>query len=295
MMMRAIITLMRPEQWVKNLIVFGALIFARRFTNSPDVLHSLLAFGVLCLLSSAVYIVNDIHDREQDSLHPTKKSRPLASGTLSPVTARILAVTLILSGMGASLLLPREFLYIVMIFVAFNILYTALLKSIVIIDVMSIAVSFVLRAVAGSYAISVETSPWLVACTFLLALFLGFGKRRHELIILKDQAVEHRVSLKQYSPYFLDQLIGVVTASTVVAYTFYTLSPEIQEKLGVQHLELTIPFVLYGIFRYLYLIHQEERGGSPAQLLLTDMPILINIVLWFLSVMAIFWITGGQQ
>ena len=140
-----------------------------------------------------------------------------------------------------------------------------------------------------------ETSPWLIACTFLLALFLGFGKRRHELIILKDQAVEHRVSLKQYSPYFLDQLIGVVTASTVVAYTFYTLSPEIQEKLGVQHLELTIPFVLYGIFRYLYLIHQEERGGSPAQLLLTDMPILINIVLWFLSVMAIFWITGGQQ
>ena len=295
MMMRAIITLMRPEQWVKNLIVFGALIFARRFTNSPDVLHSLLAFGILCLLSSAVYIVNDIHDREQDSLHPTKKSRPLASGALSPVTARILAVTLILSGMGASLLLPREFLYIVMIFVAFNILYTALLKSIVIIDVMSIAVSFVLRAVAGSYAISVETSPWLIACTFLLALFLGFGKRRHELIILKDQAVEHRVSLKQYSPYFLDQLIGVVTASTVVAYTFYTLSPEIQEKLGVQHLELTIPFVIYGIFRYLYLIHQEERGGSPARLLLTDMPILINIVLWFLSVMAIFWITGGQQ
>ncbi len=295
MMMRAIITLMRPEQWVKNLIIFGALIFARRFTNAPDVLHSLLAFGILCLLSSAVYIVNDIHDREQDSLHPTKKSRPLASGALSPVTARILAVMLILAGMGASFLLPREFLYIAVIFVAFNILYTALLKSIVIIDVMSIAVSFVLRAVAGSYAISVETSPWLIACTFLLALFLGFGKRRHELIILKDQAVEHRVSLKKYSPYFLDQLIGVVTASTVVAYTFYTLSPEIQEKLAVQHLELTIPFVLYGIFRYLYLIHQEERGGSPAQLLLTDMPILINIVLWFLSVMAIFWFTGGQQ
>ncbi len=294
MMMRAIITLMRPEQWVKNLIVFGALIFARRFTSTPDVLHSLLAFGILCLLSSAVYIVNDIHDREQDSLHPTKKSRPLAAGALSPVTARILAVILMFSGMAASLLLPREFLYIAMIFVAFNILYTALLKSIVIIDVMSIAVSFVLRAVAGSYAISVETSPWLIACTFLLALFLGFGKRRHELIVLKDQAFEHRVSLKQYSPYFLDQLIGVVTASTVVAYTFYTLSPEIQEKLGVRHLELTIPFVLYGIFRYLYLIHQEERGGSPARLLLTDMPILINIVLWFLSVMAIFWVTGGR-
>ena len=294
MNVRAVITLVRPEQWVKNLIVFGALIFARRFTDTHDILLSILAFGILCVLSSAVYIVNDIHDRDQDSLHPIKKLRPLASGALSVTAARVVAVFLIASGMAASFFLPREFLYIVMIFIAFNILYTALLKSIVIIDVMSIAVSFVLRAAAGSYAISVATSPWLIACTFLLALFLGFGKRRHELIILKDQAVGHRVSLKKYSPYFLDQLIGVVTASTVVAYTFYTLSPEIQEKLGVRHLELTIPFVLYGVFRYLYLIHQEERGGSPTRLLLTDMPILINIVLWFSAVMAIFWATGGK-
>jgi 4-hydroxybenzoate polyprenyltransferase len=291
---RAIITLLRPEQWVKNLIVFGALIFARQFTDSRNVLHALIAFGVYCLLSSAIYVINDLHDRDSDRLHPLKKSRPLASGTVSVSVARLLAVCLIICGLGSAFLLPRGFLNVTLIFVAFNILYTSVLKDIVIIDVMSIAVSFVLRAVAGSYAISVPTSSWLIACTFLLALFIGFGKRRHELMILKDQAFEHRVTLKKYSPYFLDQLIGVVTASTVVAYTFYTLSPEIQEKLGVKHLELTIPFVLYGVFRYLYLIHQEEGGGSPTRLLLTDKPILINIVLWFLSVMAIFWLTGGH-
>lgn len=291
---RAIINLMRPEQWVKNLIVFGALIFSRQFTDSQSVLHSFIAFGIFCVLSSAIYIVNDLQDRDSDRLHPTKKTRPLASGVISPGAARILAVSLILIGISTSFILPREFVAIAIIFVAFNILYSAVLKSYVIIDVMSIAVSFVLRAAGGSYAITVPTSPWLIACTFLLALFLGFGKRRHELLILKDQAIGHRAALKKYSPYFLDQLIGVVTASTVVAYTFYTLSPEVSEKLGVRHLELTIPFVLYGIFRYLYLIHQEERGGSPTRLLLTDMPILINIVLWFLSVMAIFWFTGGR-
>ncbi len=293
MHLRAILILLRPDQWVKNLIVFGALIFARQFTDTQNILHTLMAFGIYCLLSSAIYVINDLHDRETDRLHPLKKSRPLASGTVSVVAARALAVGLIVCGLGLSFLLPRSFLNVTLIFVAFNILYTSLLKDIVIIDVMSIAVSFVLRAVAGSFAISVPTSSWLIACTFLLALFIGFGKRRHELVILKDQAYSHRVTLKKYSPYFLDQLIGVVTASTVVAYTFYTLSPEIQEKLGVKHLELTIPFVLYGIFRYLYLIHQEEGGGSPTRLLLTDMPILINIVLWFLSVMAIFWLTGG--
>ena len=237
MRVRAVITLLRPDQWVKNLIIFGALIFARQFTDLGNVLHSLLAFGVFCLLSSAVYVVNDLHDRETDRQHPLKKNRPLASGEISPVTARIIAVSFILVGLGLAFLLPRHFLNISILFVAFNILYTAVLKDIVIIDVMSIAVSFVLRAVAGSYAIVVPTSAWLIACTFLLALFIGFGKRRHELVLLKDQAVGHRVTLKKYSPYFLDQLIGVVTASTVVAYTFYTLSPEIKEKLGVEHLE----------------------------------------------------------
>ncbi len=295
MKLRSFLALIRPEQWVKNLIIFGALIFARQFTETDNILMAILAFAVFCLLSSAVYVVNDIHDRDSDRLHPLKRSRPVASGAISVPAARFLAVALIVLGIGLTMFLPRPVTYIAAIFVAFNILYTALLKNIVIIDVMSIAVSFVIRAAAGSYAIEVPTSAWLVACTFLLALFIGFGKRRHELVTLKDDAVGHRVTLKKYSPYFLDQLISVVTASTVVAYTFYTLSPEIQEKLGVEHLELTIPFVLYGIFRYLYLIHQEERGGSPTSVLLSDIPILVNIALWFLSVMAIFMLSAGTQ
>ncbi len=292
--MRPIITLIRPEQWIKNIIVFGALIFAREFTDIGKASDSLLAFGVFCLLSSAIYVVNDLHDRELDRLHPLKKNRPLAAGTVSVAAARALAVALILTGLGLGFLISKPFVYVAAIFVAFNILYTSLLKSIVIIDVMSVAASFVIRAVAGSVAIGVPTSPWLIACTFLLALFIGFGKRRHELVTLKDDASGHRITLKKYSPYFLDQLIGVVTASTVIAYTFYTLSPEIQDRLGVEHLELTIPFVLYGIFRYLYLIHQEERGGSPTSVLLSDVPILINIVLWILSVLAIFYYSPGQ-
>lgn len=287
-MLSSSIRLLRPYQWVKNLVVFGALIFAREFTNPASIREAVLAFVIFCLLSSVIYIVNDIVDRESDRLHPLKRQRPIASGTIDIGTAWTVAVVLLLISAALSLPLPAMFVYTAASFVAFNLLYSFVLKNIVIIDVMSIAVSFVLRAVAGSFAIGVPNSAWLIACTFLLALFIGFGKRRHEIVTLKDGAVGHRVTLKRYSVYFLDQLIGVVTASTVVAYTFYTVSPEIQERLDVHHLELTIPFVLYGIFRYLYLIHQEEKGGAPTRLLLSDGPILINIALWFLAVMAIF-------
>jgi 4-hydroxybenzoate polyprenyltransferase len=164
------------------------------------------------------------------------------------------------------------------------------LKNVVIIDVMCIALSFVIRAVAGAVVIGVEISAWLVVCTTLLALFLGFGKRRHELVLLEGQATDHRKSLSEYSPYFLDQMISVVTASTVVAYAFYTLSPEVKVKLGASHMELTIPFVLYGVFRYLYLIHQKEGGGSPTRMLLTDRPILANIILWLAAVVLIVYV-----
>jgi 4-hydroxybenzoate polyprenyltransferase len=285
---RALITLLRPGQWVKNIVIFGALIFAREFTDLAKVERTIFAFAIFCLLSSTIYIINDIVDRDSDRSHPLKKTRPIASGRVKPVTAGLLALVIGSIGVGMSLTLPTNFLYTVLVFLGFNALYSLVLKKIVIIDVMAIAVSFVIRATAGSFAIDVPNSSWLVACTFLLALFLGFGKRRHEIMTLKEDAGSHRVALKKYSAYFLDQLIGVVTASTVVAYTFYTLSPEVQQKLGVNHLELTIPFVLYGIFRYLYLIHQEEQGGSPTRLLISDIPILVNILLWFLSVMAIF-------
>jgi len=293
MSLRSIITLLRPNQWIKNIVIFGALIFAREFTDWGNVSRAFYAFAIFCLLSSTIYIVNDIIDRDSDRSHPLKKGRPLAAGTISPSVAWVIAALIGAIGLALAFAMPEPFIYAALAFLAFNVLYSLVLKKIVIIDVMSVAVSFVIRATAGAFAIGVPNSSWLVACTFLLALFIGFGKRRHETVTLGEGAGNHRVSLKKYSPYFLDQLIGVVTASTVVAYTFYTLSPEIKQKLGVSHLELTIPFVLYGVFRYLYLIHQEAKGGSPTEVLLSDVPILINIVLWFLSVMAIFMLSGN--
>jgi 4-hydroxybenzoate polyprenyltransferase len=175
-------------------------------------------------------------------------------------------------------------------YVLLNILYTNLLKNIVIIDVMAIATGFVLRALGGAVAINVEFSSWLLIATFVLALFLGFGKRRHELISLEKAATSHRQILEKYSPYLLDQLIGIVTASTVVTYLFYTLSPEVSIKLGTEYLYVTIPFVIYGIFRYLYLVHKEEKGGSPTRLLLTDLPLLLDVLLWLASVILILYI-----
>jgi 4-hydroxybenzoate polyprenyltransferase len=293
MPLRPVITLLRPNQWIKNIVIFGALIFAREFTDWAKVSKAFYAFVIFCLLSSTIYIINDIIDRDSDRSHPLKKNRPLAAGTIAPSTAWVTAAVIGTIGLALASTMPGPFIYAALTFLAFNVLYSLVLKEIVIIDVMAVAASFVIRAIAGSFAIAVPNSSWLVACTFLLALFIGFGKRRHETVTLGVDAGSHRVSLKKYSPYFLDQLIGVVTASTVVAYTFYTLSPEIQQKLGVSHLELTIPFVLYGVFRYLYLIHQEEKGGSPTEVLLSDIPILINIVLWFLSVMAIFMLSGN--
>ncbi len=293
MSLRSAIVLLRPNQWIKNIVIFGALIFAREFTDWLKVSKAFYAFVIFCLLSSAIYIINDIVDRDSDRSHPLKKNRPLAAGVVSPLSAGAVAIVVAAIGLALASTMPRSFTYAALVFLAFNILYSLVLKKIVIIDVMAVAASFVIRAAAGSFAIAVPNSSWLIACTFLLALFIGFGKRRHETLTLGEDAASHRVSLKKYSPYFLDQLIGVVTASTVVAYTFYTLSPEIKQKLGVSHLELTIPFVLYGVFRYLYLIHQEEKGGSPTELLLSDIPILINIVLWFLSVMAIFLLSGN--
>lgn len=285
---KPVITLLRPIQWVKNTVIFGALVFSREFTNLDHVLTTLLAFCGFCLLSSTIYVVNDIADRENDRLHPLKKLRPIAAGQISVGTGVGIATLLAMVGIALSLLLPFRFLLFAIAFLVLNFTYSWALKRIVILDVMAIAASFVIRAAAGAAAIAVPYSSWLIACTFLLALFIGFGKRRHEIVTLKGDAAGHRSTLSQYSPYFLDQLIGVVTASTVVAYTFYTLSPDVKTKLGVERLELTIPFVLYGIFRYLYLIHQEERGGSPTRLLVSDVPLLVNIVLWFLAVLGIF-------
>jgi len=290
MKMRTIIATLRPQQWVKNFLLFAGLIFSQNLGRVDFVLKTAAGFALFCLLSSSVYILNDILDVESDRKHPLKSSRPIASGKIKIPTAILLFISLAVFALGLSVWLSPLFALTAISYFVLNLIYSLYLKHVVIIDVMCIALGFVIRAVAGAVLIGVEISAWLVVCTTLLALFLGFGKRRHELLLLETQATNHRKSLSEYSPYFLDQMISVVTASTVVAYAFYTLSPEVVLKLGTKHMDLTIPFVLYGVFRYLYLIHQKEGGGSPTRMLLTDKPILINIILWLMAVILIVYV-----
>jgi 4-hydroxybenzoate polyprenyltransferase len=288
--MRNLFITLRPQQWVKNFVLFAGLIFSQNLDKPELILKSVAGFALFCLLSSSVYIFNDIMDIESDRKHPLKSSRPIASGKISLSTATLLFIVFALIALGLSFMLNPIFALAALGYFVLNLLYSVYLKNVVIIDVMCIAAGFVIRAVAGAVIIGVEISAWLVVCTILLALFLGFGKRRHELWLLENQATDHRKILSEYSPYFLDQMISVVTASTVIAYTFYTLSSEVETKLGTKHMDLTIPFVLYGVFRYLYLIHQKEGGGSPTRMLLTDKPILANVILWLLAVVLIVYL-----
>ncbi|MEA2625233.1 MAG: hypothetical protein QOD06_1278 [Candidatus Binatota bacterium] len=280
----AVLVLMRPPQWVKNLLVFAALLFSHHLFVAESLVRAIVAFLTFCLLASASYVLNDVRDVENDRRHPVKRSRPLAAGEVSIPAALGLAAVLSLAGVALATVLGREFLGAALAYVALQVAYSFALKDVVILDVMCIAAGFVVRAVAGGIAIAVYVSPWLVICSFLLALFLALGKRRHEVVLLETRAASHRASLRDYSPYFLDQMIAVVTASTVVAYAIYTASSEVREKLQTEHLYLTLPFVLYGIFRYLYLVHQREEGGNPTQLLLSDRPLWVNVVLWIATV-----------
>ena len=275
---------LRPGQWTKNLLVFAALLFGRRLFDAAAVGDAAVAFAIFCALSGAVYLVNDIADRDIDRRHPLKAQRPLASGALSVPVAAGAAAFLIAAALAAAFLVRVQFGWVAAGYLALLVLYSVTLKHVVILDVLTIAIGFVLRAVAGAFAIDVEISHWLLVCTILLALFIALAKRRHELVLLADGATGHRPILGEYSAYLLDQMISVVTASTLVAYIFYTISPETQEKFGTTLLELTIPFPIYGIFRYLYLVHRREGGGSPAELLLTDRPLLTCVALWALSV-----------
>jgi 4-hydroxybenzoate polyprenyltransferase len=272
--------LLRPSQWVKNLLVFAALIFSRHLFLFDSALRTVAAFTSFCLLASAAYVLNDVHDAEKDRRHPEKSLRPIAAGRVPVPTALLLSGVLATVALGIAVALGGGFVEIALAYAALQVLYSFAMKDVVILDVMAIAAGFVLRAVAGGVVIDVEVSPWLVICTFLLALFLGFSKRRHEVVLLHEEAAEHRASLREYTPYFLDQMISVVTASTVVAYAIYTVSPEVREKLHTDSLYLTVPFVLYGIFRYLYLVHRREGGGNPTKELLTDRPLWVNVVFW---------------
>jgi 4-hydroxybenzoate polyprenyltransferase len=289
---RALLLSLRPHQWIKNVVVLAALVFSKHLFDGDAVALAALAFASFCALASAVYLVNDLADLEQDRLHPLKRTRPLASGALAPRAARLSAVGLAAAGLAASAWLGPGFLACASGYLALNLSYSFALKHVVILDVLSVALGFVLRAVAGAVAIGVHFSPWLLVCTILLALFLALAKRRHELVTL-ERAAAHRQILAEYTPYLLDQMIAVVTASCLTAYAFYTLAPETVEKYRTERLALTIPFVIYGIFRYLYLVHRKDQGGSPTDVLLTDRPLLVAVALCAIAMVLIVYTAPG--
>jgi 4-hydroxybenzoate polyprenyltransferase len=285
---------LRPEQWTKNLLVLAGVVFGGRLLEPSAVTIAIAAFAIFCALSGAVYLFNDVADREADKNHPLKRERPIASGQLATAAAVTAGVILAAAGIGAAFLIGARFALVSATYLAALVLYSLALKHVVIVDVLMIAAGFVLRAVAGAVAVNVPIGHWLLVCTTLLALFLSFSKRRHELTLLAEGAIDHRRILHEYSPYLLDQMISVVTASTLVAYAVYATSPETAQRLGTTRLGLTIPFVLYGIFRYLYLVHQKRAGGSPAALLLTDGPLLACVALWSLAVAVILYTPLGR-
>lgn len=280
---------LRPEQWTKNLLVFAALLFARRLFDTAAVLQALAAFAIFCGLSGAVYLLNDVSDRESDRQHPVKRHRPIAAGHVSAPTAVAWALVLIALGLSLAFWLQTGFGIVAAAYLVLQAAYTRVLKHVVILDVMAIACGFVLRAIAGGLVIGVPISDWLVICTILLALFLGLSKRRHELTLLAAGAAGHRRILEEYDPYLLDQMIAVVAAATLVAYIIYCLSPDTTARFGTHWLVLTVPFPIYGLFRYLYIVHRKDGGGNPSEMLLTDRPLLSCVGLWGLTVVAVIY------
>ncbi|MDH3254570.1 MAG: decaprenyl-phosphate phosphoribosyltransferase [Acidobacteriota bacterium] len=284
-MATALAQLMRPAHWAKNVFVLAPLVFAQMVHQPDALIRSLFACVAFCAASSTVYIFNDYIDRHEDRKHPVKKLRPLAAGTVPVGAAITLAGALTVTVIGIGLQLGPGFLLIAAVYLLVNLLYTQWLKHLVILDVMSVSVGFVLRVVAGGLAISVTVSAWLLLCTFFLALFLAFSKRRHELMLMASDASEQRRVLTHYSPAFLDQMINVVTASTVVCYALYAISPETVQRFNTRALIYTIPFVLFGIFRYLYLTYQLPDRLNPTEAVIRDAPSLLNMLLWGLVVL----------
>ena len=288
--MTPVIKAMRPVQWVKNVFVLAPLVFAERLQEVDLLLRASMAFMAFCFAASAIYLVNDLRDREDDRRHPLKKNRPIASGALSVKGAIIAATVLALTALGLSTALGWVFAVLLGTYLAINFAYSNGLKRVVILDVMAVSSGYVIRVMAGAAAISVDVSQWLLLCTTFLALFLIFSKRRHELILLADSAAGHRSVLSHYSPAFLDQMINVVTASTVVSYSLYCVDASTVERFGSDRLIFTLPMVLYGIFRYLFLIYQQPEERNPTEALLSDWPFVVNVVIWGLVVLWVVYL-----
>ncbi len=290
-MMPPLLRAMRPIQWVKNVFVLAPMVFAEQLLDVGLMLRALAAFAVFCCAASAIYLINDIRDREEDRRHPQKKHRPIAAGTLSVGAARVAAIVLAAAGVAGAMYLGQKFLALLVIYLVINLLYSSGgLKKVVILDAMAVASGYVLRVLAGGAAVGVAISDWLLLCTTFLALLMIFSKRRHEILLLADNAADQRSVLSNYSPPFLDQLVNVVTASTVVSYALYAVDDDTVARFGSDNLIYTVPLVLFGIFRYLYLTYQQTEKRNPTEAILFDPPSLANLALWGLLVV---WIVYG--
>lgn len=282
----------RPRQWAKNLLIYMAFFFTLGQHDTQGIGAELALFGrvsigflLLCLLSGATYIVNDLVDLQEDRLHPGKRLRPLASGRLNSAFAASSAVPMAMAGVAFSFLLDLHFGIVAAVYLTLTLAYSLHLKKIVIVDVLTLSGGFVLRAASGALVIDVPISPWLYVMTTLGALFIALGKRRNELTLLGEEGESHRQALRDYSIPLVDQLVAVVAPAAVLAYTLYTFTAE--NLPGNNAMMLTIPFVLYGVFRYLFLVHRRSLGGSPEEIFLTDLPLLVNILLWLVTASAI--------
>jgi 4-hydroxybenzoate polyprenyltransferase len=284
-----LITVLRPHQWAKNLLIFVGLIFSRSLSDWHNISVSLAAFVLFCAASSGIYIFNDLCDLEADKSHPSKRLRPLPAGTLNLNLARLVMTLLFAAATIGALYLHFGFALLISLYLLLNLFYSLGLKRAVILDVMLISAGFVLRAIAGAVVLNVEVSNWLVLCTSMLALLIGFGKRRHELNLLGENANLHRQSLADYSFQFLDLMMTICGGAAVVTYALYTMADETVARFKTRNLLLTLPFVVYGIFRYLFLVHRKKEGGEPVQMLFQDVPTIINILLWVLVVCAVIY------
>lgn len=283
----ALVEALRPKQWTKNAVVFAALVFTQQLFALDDLLRVTLAAACFMLASGATYLYNDLLDYQSDRAHPVKRNRPIASGRLHPAVASIAAIMLAVTSLAGAFVLRPQLAAVIGGYLVLMIAYTKVLKHIMIVDVFVIAAGFVLRAAAGAVAIDVPISPWLYVCTILLSLFIGFAKRRHELVLLQEDAGSHRKNLDNYSVAYLDQLISIVSAATIIAYSLYTFSAP---NLPINHaMMVTIPFVIYGMFRYLHLVHAKDGGGAPEQAVLGDRPLLISVFLWGMTTIAVLY------
>jgi len=306
-LVKGVVKLVRPAQWAKNILVLAGLVFSQSLGNAVYVGRAALALAIFCLLSASGYALNDLWDLEQDRRHPEKCKRPLPSGMIPPWVAVVVCIVTLVVGLGLALWLGRPwearpwpgelpapppwlFFSLSLAYVALTFGYTVWLKHVVLLDLFAIAGCFVLRAAAGAAALPVEMSSWLFGCTLLLALFLAAGRRRAEIQLLKEDAVHHRRVIAEYTPKLLDQIIAIVTSATLISYVLYTMWPATVQRFGTENLKYTVPFVLYGLFRYLYRIYRHEEGGQPEATLFKDLPLIIDIVVYILAVLAIIYV-----